>query len=477
MAQKFIQIAICLIILIIGATNVARFWKLDSVPYGYHVDEMASAVTLQCMDQYSSDAEMHHWPLYGQIQYGTDKPPAYLYLGKIWVKLFGTTVGSLRGFSCAVLLLGFLGLYLLARRLHGPTAALFTVLAATCSPWSWVISRIAFESFFAPVFIIWGLYFIFRSVRWWDWVIAAFMFVMAMYSYPPARLYVPLMLGMLFMILYIKKQFSFKSLIYFTVSSVIFLIPLIHLYLEGVMQRRFQEISIFNPAYLQQLGKTASFADTAAIFIQNYMLHLSSDFLFLTGDPSYVHSTRHLGLFSYLDVLAIVIAAGFLVLMVGRIKGVENPWVTEGAWLLFLVLNFLISIIPSALTNQELPHSLRICGSWPFMMIFTGLLLDYACRLYKICWVPVLLAGLLSSYLLVYQYFYLYPQESKGMFNFWVSEQVNQIKTDEDMKQFLVMNYHKNYHERYFLVQKYKMTCREANDFWWNLYRQLEQKQ
>ncbi len=42
------KIALGFIILVVLVLNVLRFWKLDTIPYGYHVDEVGSAVTMQC---------------------------------------------------------------------------------------------------------------------------------------------------------------------------------------------------------------------------------------------------------------------------------------------------------------------------------------------------------------------------------------------------------------------------------------------
>ena len=166
------KIAIGFIILVVLVLNVLRFWKLDTIPNGFHVDEVGSAVTVQCFTQMGCDAELRAWPLFGFMEYGQDKPPTYVYPGILWEKVFGTTVASLRSYSAFVLLIGILGLFFLAKELFGKAFAAVVVLAATCSPWAWVVTRVALESYFAPVFAIWGLYFFWRSGFWWDWALA-----------------------------------------------------------------------------------------------------------------------------------------------------------------------------------------------------------------------------------------------------------------------------------------------------------------
>src|ERR1700684_749646 len=111
------KITLVLIILVVLVLNILRFWKLDAIPYGYHVDEVGSAVTVQCFSEAGCDAELTPWPLFGFMEYGQDKPPTYVYPGILWAKIFGSTVPSLRAYSVFVLLIGILGLFFLSKQL------------------------------------------------------------------------------------------------------------------------------------------------------------------------------------------------------------------------------------------------------------------------------------------------------------------------------------------------------------------------
>ena len=115
----FKKMALGLIIVVVLVLNVLRFWKLDTIPYGFHVDEVGSAVTMQCLAQSGCDAELRRWPLFGFMEYGQDKPPIYIYPGILWVKVFGSTVPSLRAYSVFALLAGILGLFFLSKELYG----------------------------------------------------------------------------------------------------------------------------------------------------------------------------------------------------------------------------------------------------------------------------------------------------------------------------------------------------------------------
>src|ERR1035441_7400944 len=110
------KITFGLIILVVLVLNILHFWRLDTIPYGFHVDEVGSAVTVQCFAEKGCDAELTGWPLFGTMEYGQDKPPTYVYPGMLWAKVFGSTVPSLRAFSVFGLLIGILGLFLLAKQ-------------------------------------------------------------------------------------------------------------------------------------------------------------------------------------------------------------------------------------------------------------------------------------------------------------------------------------------------------------------------
>jgi hypothetical protein len=421
---------------------------------------------VQCYVEGGCDAELAPWPLFGAMQYGQDKPPTYVYPGILWAKAFGSTVPSLRAYGVFVFLIGILGLFLLAKQFLGKSFALVVVLAATCSPWDWVVSRVALESNFAPVFSIWGLYFFWRSNRWLDWVLAGFLWACAMYSYPPARLQIPLMMTTLGAYEWGRRSVRWQSVLSLALLFVLSLLPMAVKYMHGTLTRRFDAIGIFNKDYLFVFGKTQNLCDLISIFIHNYFLHLKPGFLFLTGDPTYMYSTRHLGIFSWLDILALIILMVFLVLACFCRSWCNNPAIKHRRWLVFLAANFFIGLIPSALTNQDLPNALRMSGAWPFMMLFTGLMCWSLGECLAVLWPAIALTGILCGGVLAYQYFTVYPQESKFFFGSWAREIAESLRTPEDWKNFLITFHPQQYHCRYFLAHQLGMTCKEAKDKW-----------
>jgi hypothetical protein len=461
-----------LIVATVMLALVLRLHKIDTIPYGYHVDELSDAVTVECLGTEGVDAHNNRYPLFGQLNYGTPKPATYMYPAVLWGKVFNYSVPSLRSLSVWFHFLGIGGLFLLARLLLGSRFALWVVFAAVVSCWLWVSSRVAFESLFAPTFFIWGLYFFFRRQNYLHWAIAGLFFALAMYSYPPMRLQLPLMLVTLFVYSLRKMKFSVLLWVVLTLCMVVPLIPMVQQILKGgEIQQRFNSISIAAPEYLKSLGKTNSSKDLLGIFIDNYKQHLSPDFLLFKGDPSLIHSSGHFGILSWLDMAALILCIGSLLMLLIKPLRKQSPWAVDAALLLLIIMNIFLGIVPSAFTNSELPNSLRIVGSWPFLCLLTGYFMWQLERWWWPLGLAVLLAGVLYFVSFSKMYFGTYQEESKGMFSFWTLDQANAAKTEDDWHKFMLMYRHHDYHFRYYLMHYRKDTCISTRQKW---FRQAE---
>lgn len=275
---------ICLSAISLSACALS-YYRLGSVPYGFHVDEMSSSVDIGCMTTEGVDAHNVPHPLFSSLNYGTPKPPTYIYPAILWAKLFGYSVASLRAMSVTVHLLGIVGLYFLAEIFFGWRYALLTVTVASLSPWTWGVSRVAFESLFSVTFLIWGIYLFLRSSKIHFTVLSGLCFAAAIYSYPPFRLQTPLMIVSLIAYAQWKKPRALRSWVCFVLAMVLPIIPLVQKTLSGEIQSRFNAISIFSKGYLNAIHSSGSLKEIIEIFINNYLLHFRWDFLFLTGDP------------------------------------------------------------------------------------------------------------------------------------------------------------------------------------------------
>jgi len=469
MKNPSISISLVFLVLISLSAGVLSYWQLEKIPYGFHVDELAGSVDIGCLSTEGVDAHGIRHPLFSNLNYGTPKPPTFIYPGVLWSKVFGYSVASLRALTVTVHLLGIAGLLFLARLFFGWRYAVLTMTVAIISPWTWGLSRVAFESLFSATFLIWGIYFFLRSPKMWSGFFSGLLFAAAIYSYPPFRLQTPLMLGTLIIYTWAKKPWPLKSWLIFAGALILPLIPLIEKTLNGEIQQRFNAISIFSKDYLNSIHSQGRFTDIAGIFINNFFLHFNPDFLFLTGDPSYVHSTRHFGILSWLDMAALPLGIVWLLWLVNKKSRLNNPLAVHRSFVLFLTVNILIGIVPVALTNSELPNSLRITGAWPFVCLLSAFLLWQACERWWKLWLAVCLVSALFAGAYFDIYFKVFPEEGKGMFGYWTLEQANGAKTDEDWMKFLYVYRYQDYNARYFLMQYRKASCTESSNMWENM--------
>ena len=456
-----------LMVLVMLASAIFHFYRTDTIPYGYHVDELSQAVTVECIAKEGVDAHNNHYPLFFQTNYGSPRPPTSIYPAILWGDVQGFTVPSLRNYGVAVHLLGIVGIYFLGRLFFGHFFGLCAAFAASVSPWLWPTSRVAIESLFSPTFSIWAMYFFFRRQNYFHWSLAALLFCASMYNYPAMRLQVPIMLVTLGIYAFRTMKTSFALWIVFILSFVLPLIPLgMQILHGGAVHHRFSQISITSAEYLSRIGKTHSFKDLWDIFWGNYGLHLTPDFLLLRGDPSLVHSVGHFGILSWLDLGALIFCALTLLWGIVKPKNLSNPWSKDSLFLVFLLANILLAIIPAALTNSELPHALRIDGGWPFLCLLTGYFMYRWWHGWKPLFVIGFITGVLFLMAFVKAYFGPYQEQSKGMFSYWTKEQADAAKTEEDWNKFMLMYNNQDYHFRYFLMNYRSDTCTSTRLKW-----------
>jgi hypothetical protein len=465
MKNALVPLSLTVLSLVILSSCLLSYWRLDSVPYGFHVDELSGALDIQCMATEGVDAHNVRYPLFANLNYGSPKPPTYIYPGILWGKFFGYSVPSLRAFTVTVYFWGIAGLFLSARLLFGWRYAFLTATVACLSPWTWVLARTGFESLFAMAFLIWGMYFFLRPPKFIATVMAGLFFAAAMYAYPPFRLNVPLMLLALIVYTWQSHRRGIVLWVAFVLSMLLPSIPMLVNTLNGNLQERFNSISIFSKTYLQSINSSGSLKDLIEIFVRNYFTHFSWDFLFVHGDPSLIHSTCHFGILSWLDMAALLAGTIWMGLAFFKKGWESNPLAVHWGFMGFLVVNILIGVVPSALTT-DLPNSLRITGSWPFVCLLSGFLLLKACERLKGLWVVVCLLSVCFAASFFKVCFQTYPQESKGMFSFWALDQAKQMKTDEDWLKFLLIYRYQDYTARYYMMQYRGFGCTQARQVW-----------
>ena len=461
------------ILIVILLMNVVRFLGLDNSPPGFHVDELSGAVTVQCLEQEGIDALDNPYPLFADLNYGSPKPPTYIYPAILWTKIFGHSISSYRAFSAFIAFAGILGVFFLAWELLGLKVAVWSVLFASVSPTVFQVSRIALEAGLAPLFILWGTYLCIRFRNYAAAAMAGACFAAAMYSYPPARLFVPVYVVALLIVRWLQGQRHYQHIIVMLVALSVVNVPLVQGTLSGEYMGRFHKIGILSEDFLRQQGKGRNIPDVAAVFLDNYRQHLSPGFLFREGDQNYVYSTGRFGLLSWVDTVALVLALALFV-GVAASAGYRARVLRKGeGWTIALLgTAIMLSIVPAALTWQDIPHSLRMILYWPFLAILNGLVL--ARMSVGMRWLPVPVLGLVFAFVYIYlnHYFKVYPERSYYMYSTYTKEEVARAKTREDWMKFLYRYRRQNFHTRYYLMNFLEgQTCSSSQVAWKEVHK------
>jgi hypothetical protein len=197
---------------------------------------------------------------------------------------FGTRLGPALFGTITVLIF-----FMLIRKItHSSFIALLASFSLAISPWHIHFSRTGFEYSYLPFFLLLGTYlFISRHL-----LLASLAFGISFYTYHPAILQSLGIFCSLHLLFFKKKYLSqhVKSFILF----FILLIPLINGVMNGGTTARFEQISL-----LSQKDLTAN--EMLSKFLDVYLAHFSSNFLFSKGDIDYPgqfitrHSVRGMG--------------------------------------------------------------------------------------------------------------------------------------------------------------------------------------
>ena len=465
--QLFLPIGLIVLILTV---NTMRFINLETIPYGFQVDEQTSGVTLACLAEKGiAPLNDEKYPLFGNLSFASPKPPTYMYPGMLWVKLFGYSPAAMRGLTAFAFIIGLLGLFAIGRHLGKGRCGLWIMLAASFSPWTWTMSRIAWESLFVLPFLIWGIFISLRAKKTWHFILAGALFSGAVYTYPAARLQMPLLLLVLFF--YGRKQLNWRlpQIIWLLSAFLITSIPLLLAFMKmPQIFMRFKEISIANPEYLQSIGKSGSILDLLGIAFSNFIAHAKPEFLFFKGTPQNLTlTTGRQGIMSWLDIVAFMAGISYLM----RAWKHKKPVGRTTAWLMgFLAVNIIIGILPTTLTTTDIPHNLRSIGAWPFAMIATGLIVHKATEKDQWLWIGALGVSAAFAFIFLTQYFKLYPKDSIGMFGAWTLEEAKQARTDQAWMEFLYRYHPHMFTSRYYLMRYHGDNCLQARTTWEKLY-------
>ena len=216
-----------------------RFYRLASLPEGFHQDEASNSYEAFCLANYGIDRNGYSYPIY-PITWGSGGgSPVLIYLYAFICKFIEPSVFSYRsifaGFGSLTLVL----FYFFIRKLHGNKAALLGMGALAVMPWHIVLSRWGLDSNTIPFWcmLIMGLFLLANHTgKTFHYVITSVFCAISLYCYGSATFVMP------FFVLFACGyslwigRLTFKQIIYSGIAFLVTVFPLAVFYFINVFQ-------------------------------------------------------------------------------------------------------------------------------------------------------------------------------------------------------------------------------------------------
>lgn len=449
-----------ILVVLIVCSVAGRFLYLDRIPTGLYIDETLPAAHALCISQTGTDldglrGELFHSPLVS----GQTSAVPFVYVAplSLWVKLFDAAPQTLRIFSALLGILTMLGIYLVARQII-PSAANWAVLLATLSPWSFMIFRMAWEVIMYPFLTVWIIYFWNRK-EFISRLFSILLMILALYSYAPARVFVPLLLVLLVLFKFIQpnSRTNYKELI---VLLVLFLFGSFFAYqMSSDAAQRFMQMSISKYEWLVSNFGASNLNTLLLAFTNNLLLHFSPSFLVFEGDSNLRHGIGTVGQWSWTELVGVFVILvallynaicklclrfKFLELQSGQIR-----------LSILLLLCFMAAIVPAALTTEALPHALRSSTAWIFSTLLATLGISLVRKYLLVELGLLLISGLFFSHF-INDYFLSYSERSKDYFDSQILADAQSLPLNEFL---FVYQEHNPRSKAYYLMHNYQENC------------------
>lgn len=378
-----------LLLILILFSFCLRFWWLDRSPKGLLIDEAHFGYISYSLIETGRDEHGISWPVIFK-GFGDQKLPVQAYLLIPFIKYIGLNSVAVRLPSVIAGSLLAAAIYWLLREFKiKEELSLFGALIVSLSPWTFFLSRFAYEANIALLFFTLGLIFLHKisQKRGWAWAIgASVMMALTWYTYIAFRPITLLFSIGFLLFLLLKKQLKWQYGLLFLVIFFGLVAPLFHPQLAASGAARFKQVGILtDEGLVMAINQNRTFCtDKLPRFIcyglwnkplyfskellQRFVAVFSPEFLFTTGDSQLRYqSIEDFGQF-YLVLLPLLFLG-----IVATLFRVDTQK-TSNNNRVFILLGLIIAPISSILAGQA--QMVRLSPLLPFLIVAIVLGLD-----------------------------------------------------------------------------------------------------
>lgn len=343
---------------------------LASVPPALNIDELTIGYDAYSLLLEGRDIHGVPYPfLFRSL--GEYKNPLYIYATVPSVMLLGLNAWGVRLPAAAFGTLAVGAAFVLGRVLAGRRAGLMAALLLAVSPWHLHLSRLGMDPIPVPFLIAFGWYLMEVGLRGdrRAFLLASLPLCLSLYSYAVPRLFIPLFVAGVLLARRGCPSVTRGGVAGFLVLSALMLLPLAHAYLTmpEAANARFRGISIFSEDVLMWqehrfagLGLKDPRVLYALQFAQNYLAHISPDFLLLGAGYSWSVFPRDTGRLYLFEGILLLVGLYTMV----RLRRPAH---------LLVLWGLLLFPVAASLTNDAIPHSLRTVVALPFLQLACAL--------------------------------------------------------------------------------------------------------
>ncbi|MCS7092099.1 MAG: glycosyltransferase family 39 protein [Patescibacteria group bacterium] len=387
--SKLLKNSKLIILFIFIFAFVLRFWNIEKIPPSLNWDEISHGYNAYSILKTAKDEWGEFMPLIFRA-YGDYKLPVYIYFTAPSIAVFGLNELGVRFVSIifgslAVLFTYFLSKEIFKDKKNKEFIAILATFFVAIEPWTFFISRGAFEANLAFSFVVLGILLFFKSFQNALFLPFSFFFLsLSTWTYNSARVFVPAILVFMFLIyrknlIYISK--TEKSKFFISVAILVFMIiPMFVQLITPVGQARYSKVSIIDEGAINEINELRrvseypDFIDRILYnkgtyfvwhFAQNLLSHFEVSYLFTNGGSHYQFSVPGYGLLNKANIVFFYLGLVFVIF-----SKLKNK---------YLIIFWLISGTFASSLTRESPHVLRSVTMLPVPMIITsyGLVSSY----------------------------------------------------------------------------------------------------
>lgn len=332
------------LLIVILISVLLRVSFISTAPSSFSVDEASYAYDAYSILETMRDRYGKFLPFFVRA-FDDYRESLYIFILVPFIKIFGLNEFAVRLAAALIGTLTVIVVYYLAKEIFNKNVALWAALFLAISPWHIFFSRICFRAILFPLLFCLGLFFFIRSVRKPKYLpVSALTFGLALYTYPSARVFVPLFLVGLIVIFW-KHLWTNKVQ---TLLSCIIFLPIFTLLFAFWI----------TPEGMARGNETGIETDPFLLIV-NYLSYFDPVFLFVKGDPNPRRSITTIGIgeLHFFELITVLPGIYFL------FKRNSKNWSILFLWLFLYPL-------PAALTDSA--HALRSMVGAPLFSIFSA---------------------------------------------------------------------------------------------------------